>query len=157
MSSTENITIQHLCEKDIALMRALLKVFGEAFEEPETYGQAPPSNDYLQKLLNRDYFIVLVALKDQEVVGGLVAYELLKFEQERREIYIYDLAVVSEHRRQGIATKLIEVLKERAKERGAYVIFVQADQDDEPAINLYTKLGVREDVLHFDILVKSDT
>ncbi len=157
MSSTENINIQHLCEKDIALMRALLKVFGEAFEEPETYGQAPPSNDYLQKLLNRDYFIVLVALKDQEVVAGLVAYELLKFERERREIYIYDLAVVTEHRRQGIATKLIEVLKELAKERGAYVIFVQADKDDEPAINLYTKLGVREDVLHFDILVKGDT
>ena len=37
------------------------------------------------------------------------------------------------------------------------MIKVQADQDDEPAINLYTKLGVREDVLHFDILVKSDT
>jgi hypothetical protein len=35
--------------------------------------------------------------------------------------------------------------------RGAYVIFVQADYGDEPAIALYTKLGTREDVLHFDI------
>lgn len=25
--------------------------------------------------------------------------------------------------------------------------------DDQPAINLYTKLGTREDVLHFDIPV----
>jgi len=25
-----------------------------------------------------------------EVIGGLVAYELLKFEQERKEIYVYD-------------------------------------------------------------------
>jgi hypothetical protein len=31
------------------------------------------------------------------------------------------------------------------------VIFVQADHVDAPAIALYTKLGVREDVLHFDI------
>ena len=34
---------------------------------------------------------------------------------------------------------------------GAYVIFVQADYGDDPAIALYTKLGIREDVMHFDI------
>jgi aminoglycoside 3-N-acetyltransferase I len=28
---------------------------------------------------------------------------------------------------------------------------VQADLGDEPAIALYSKLGAREDVLHFDI------
>jgi aminoglycoside 3-N-acetyltransferase I len=28
---------------------------------------------------------------------------------------------------------------------------VQADRGDEAAIALYTKLGIREDVLHFDI------
>lgn len=36
------------------------------------------------------------------------------------------------------------------------VIFVQADYGDDPAIALYTKVGVREDVLHFDILLKHD-
>jgi aminoglycoside 3-N-acetyltransferase I len=89
------------------------------------------------------------------VVGGIAAYELKKFEQERSEIYIYDLAVASEHRREGIATALIEKLKEIAAKRRAYVIFVQADTgiEDKPAIALYTKLGRREDVLHFDIVV----
>ncbi len=86
-------------------------------------------------------------------MGGLVAYELQKFEQERSEIYIYDLAVAIAHRRQGIATALIQALKNIAAERGAYVIFVQADRGDEPAIELYTRLGIREDVLHFDIAV----
>ena len=35
------------------------------------------------------------------------------------------------------------------------MIFVQADTgvEDQPAIALYTKLGTREDVLHFDIAV----
>jgi aminoglycoside 3-N-acetyltransferase I len=28
---------------------------------------------------------------------------------------------------------------------------VQADYGDEPTIALYTKLGVREDVMHFDL------
>jgi aminoglycoside 3-N-acetyltransferase I len=31
------------------------------------------------------------------------------------------------------------------------MIFVQADVGDEPAIALYSRLGIREDVLHFDI------
>ena len=42
------------------------------------------------------------------MVGALAAYELLKFEAERSEIYIYDLAVLEEFRRRGIATALIE-------------------------------------------------
>lgn len=59
------------------------------------------------------------------------------------------------HRRQGIATALIRALQDIAAARGAWVIFVQADTqpEDEPAIALYTKLGSREDVLHFDIPV----
>jgi aminoglycoside 3-N-acetyltransferase I len=89
------------------------------------------------------------------VVDGLAAYELHKFEQERSEIYIYDLAVAAAHRRECIATALIQELKMIAAERGAYVIFVQADIGDAPAIEAYTKLGAREDVLHFDIPVAS--
>ncbi|QFS51315.1 aac3-I, aminoglycoside 3-N-acetyltransferase I [Nostoc sphaeroides CCNUC1] len=135
-------------------MQALLATFGEAFDQVETYGN-PPSADYLRQLLDSDYFIAIAALKEGEVVGGLTAYELKKFEQERSEIYIYDLAVASAHRRQGIATALIQKLQEVAAASGAYVIFVQADIGDEPAIKLYTKLGDREDVLHFDIAVNS--
>ncbi len=94
-----------------------------------------------------------MALAADQVVGGLVAYELDKFERARREVYIYDLAVAEEHRRQGVATALIEHLRAIAAARGAWVIYVQADHGDDPAIALYEKLGVREDVLHFDIPV----
>jgi aminoglycoside 3-N-acetyltransferase I len=134
-------------------MEALLTVFGEAFEDVETYSGARPSPEYLARLLGSDSFIALAALKGGEVVGGLAAYELRKFERERSEIYIYDLAVAEAHRREGIATALILELKRIAAARGAYVIFVQADHGDDPAIALYTKLGAREDVLHFDIAV----
>lgn len=153
MSAPEKLTTHHLTKKDIKLMRALLRVFGEAFDDMETYCRAQPGNAYLRKLLSRDHFIGLVALYRGAVVGGLAAYELHKFEQERSEIYIYDLAVSAAYRRQGIATALIAALKQIALERGAYVIFVQADQGNDPAIRLYTKLGLREDVLHFDIAV----
>jgi aminoglycoside 3-N-acetyltransferase I len=143
--------IRQLAPGDTALMVALLDVFGEAFDDPRSYGGARPSADYLTRLLGRDSFIALVALRAGAVVGGLAAYELPKFEQARSEIYIYDLAVLEQHRRQGIAAALIEELRHIAAARGAWVIFVQADHGDDPAIALYSKLGVREDVLHFDI------
>lgn len=98
-------------------------------------------------------FIVIAAFAKSEVVGALAAYELKKFEQAISEIYIYDLAVEESYCRTGIATAMIEQLKCDALRRSASVIYVQADYGDDPAVALYTKLGTREDVMHFDIEV----
>lgn len=143
--------IRLLGSDDVELMRDMLAMFGEAFEDPDTYCSAQPSSDYLARLLGSESFIALAALRGGAVVGGIAAYELRKFEQERSEIYIYDLAVAPAHRRIGVATALITELKSVAAAKGAWVIYVQADLGDEPAIALYEGLGVREDVLHFDI------
>jgi aminoglycoside 3-N-acetyltransferase I len=148
-----SIKVQRLGPGDLSSMHAMLTMFGEAFGEAETYGAARPGDDYLRRLLGSERFIALAAIEGASVVGGLAAYVLDKFEQERSEVYIYDLAVAEPHRRSGIATALIEALKPIAAERGAYVIFVQADPVDAPAVALYSKLGQREDVLHFDIAV----
>lgn len=140
-----------IASPNLNLLRELLAVFADAFEDQESYQSAVPSDEYLNKLLAREDFIPLVAVDDGKVVGGLAAYVLQKFEKERSEIYIYDLAVLEEYRRQHIATGLINKLREIARERGAWVIYVQADHGDDPAIKLYESLGTREDVLHFDI------
>lgn len=145
--------IRTLGPGDLTLMDSLLTMFGEAFDEVETYGGARPGEAYLKRLLGSEDFIALVAVEKGAVVGGLAAYELRKFERERSEIYIYDLAVAAVNRRAGIATALIDELKTIAAARGAYAIFVQADPVDGPAIALYSRLGTREDVLHFDIAV----
>ena len=145
--------LHRLTAVDVPLLRALNALFGEAFDDPVTYGAEPPSDIYLEALLAEEHVVALVALLGQEVVGGLVAYELDKFERMRRELYIYDLAVAELHRRQGIATALIQLLREIAVRRGAWVVYVQADYGDGPAIALYEKLGTREEVLHFDIEV----
>lgn len=153
MSSAGTFNILQLGPDDVATMESMLTMFGEVFDEAETYCARRPSAEYLRRLLGKGHFIALAALKDGEVVGGLAAYELQKFEQERSEVYIYDLAVAAGHRREGIATALILELRRISARRGAHVIFVQADLGDEPAIALYAKLGIREDVLHFDISV----
>jgi aminoglycoside 3-N-acetyltransferase I len=148
-------SIHRLTTYDIGHLRALNALFGRAFQDVETYGSLPPSDTYLARLLAQEHVIALAALIEGAVVGGLVAYELEKFEQERREIYIYDLAVAEAHRRQGIASALIHRLREIATQSEAWIIYVQADYGDAPAIGLYEKLGVREDVMHYDIAVSS--
>ena len=131
--------------------RAAMVLFGRVFEDPQSYHDAPPAEDYVRGLLTRDTFILLTAHEQGAVIGALAAYVLPKFEQARSEVYIYDLAVDADHQRRGVATALIEALKVEAGLRGAWVIFVQADYGDDPAIALYEKIGVREDVMHFDI------
>lgn len=145
--------IRHLAAGDAALLQELNAVFGRAFDDPATHGANPPDRQYLQNLLTKDHVVALVALDGGHVVGGLVAHELPKHEQARSEFYICDLAVDASHRRRGIASDLIRQLQEIASSRGAWVIFVQADYGDKPAIALYEKLGIREEVLHFDIAV----
>src|SRR5215213_10152004 len=149
-----SVTLHRLAPADVPLLRKLNALFGDAFAEPETYTAEPPSEAYLEGLLAKEHVVALVALEGEEVLGGLVAYEFDKFERARREMYIYDLAVSAKHRRQGVATALIEHLREIAARRGVWVIYVQADYGDDPAIALYEKLGAREEVLHFDIRVK---
>ncbi len=143
--------IKLLDGSDLTLADGLLHCFADAFEDPENYLKRKPDKEYMESLLNSDTFIAVVACAGNVVIGGLAAYELKKFEQKRSEVYIYDLAVSKEYRRQGIATSLIEYLKPIARARGAWVIYVQADQGDDPAILLYSSLGAREQVLHFDI------
>ena len=143
--------IHTLAGSDVDAMRQMLAMFGEVFGERATYTASQPSDAYLRDLLSSGSFVAVAARSDSRVVGGLAAYFLRKFEQARTEVYIYDLAVDEAFRRRGMATAMIEELKKIARAKGAYVIFVQADPGDDAAIALYTKLGVREDVLHFDI------
>lgn len=146
-----NVSIERI--RSVAEMQGANQLFEEVFGD-EAYRGAPPSEGHLARLLKDDKFIALAARIDGQMVGALAAYELVKFEADRSEIYIYDLAVREEHRRRGVATALIEALKPIARTKGAWVILVQADPPDAPAVALYDKLGTREDVLHFDIKVE---
>lgn len=134
---TTSVHVERLSADDLILMRRLNALFSEAFEDPEHYAANPPGDEWLAGLLAKEHVHALVAMRGDEMLGGLAAYELDKFEQARREIYIYDLAVAEAHRRTGVATSLINHLQDLAASRGAWVFFVQADYGDDPAIALY--------------------
>jgi aminoglycoside 3-N-acetyltransferase I len=146
-----SLKIERMGPDQVEVMHAANRLFSDVFGD-EAYHGEPAGDGHLHKLLSDRKFIALVALIDGAMVGALAAYELVKYEAERSEIYIYDLAVLETYRRQGVATALIEALKPIADEAGAWVIYVQADPPDAPAVALYDKLGTREEVFHFDIM-----
>src|SRR4051794_21251763 len=135
---------------DLALLRGVNQLFGAAFDDGERYLATPPSDDHLRQLLDSSQFIALAVHGSDAVIGAITAYELVKYERDAREIYLYDLAVDESHRRQGIATVLIEHLRGIAAKRNAEVVFVQADGDDPEAIALYERFSERRAVYHFD-------
>lgn len=145
------LMIKRLGPADTGVMRKVNALFAAAFEDDETYANAPPDPDYIQHTLANPMVIALAAEREGDCVGGLVAYVLPKLEQARNEIYIFDLAVSDTARRQGVATALINEVRMIAADVGAWVVYVQADYVDPPAVALYTKLGAREEVLHFDL------
>lgn len=147
---SQRYSFRRLGPDDAGSLAALMRVFGSAFGEPAIHGRKPLRPDYVRRQLGKEHVIAVVGETGGEVVGGLVAYVLDKLEDERREVYLYDLAVAEAHRRRGVARGSIAELQRIAAEVGAGVIFVQADIEDAPAIALYESLGPRITAYHFE-------
>src|SRR5690606_42076256 len=79
-------TVRRLGPGDLAAVRAMLAMMGTAFGEEATFSEAPPGDAYLGRLLARDGGVALAALDGPDVVGGLGAYVLGKFERGRSEL-----------------------------------------------------------------------
>jgi aminoglycoside 3-N-acetyltransferase I len=82
---------------DVGLLRALLGVFGEAFEDRDTRVARQPDDACLGRLLSNPDFVAIVAQRDGAVVGGLAGCVLPKFKTTRSDFYIHDLAIAPEH------------------------------------------------------------
>ena len=67
---TQPAEIRRLGPADARLMQALNALFGEAFEDADTYGGAPPSLAYIEGLLGKEHVIALVALEGEDVTGS---------------------------------------------------------------------------------------
>jgi ribosomal protein S18 acetylase RimI-like enzyme len=144
---TMTTAIKRLENQDLDAFIALIRVFEEVFEMKEF---RLPGEKYLQQLLEKDGFFVFVALRNEQVVGGLTAYTLEQYYSERPLVYIYDLAVLNQYQRQGIGKMLMNGITSYCKGIGVEEVFVQADQPDEHAIEFYHATGgIAEQVVHF--------
>jgi aminoglycoside 3-N-acetyltransferase I len=140
-------SIKKLSLTDVKLAKELIRLWQA---EDGMQHSATPNVDYLADLLSRDSFHVYVALMDNVVVGGLSGYELPMFPEEVTEMFLYEIGVDEGHRKNGIASMLIDALKETCKIKGIKIIFVGTSTDNKPAIKLYKSTGgVMEEIPWF--------
>jgi len=129
----------------------LVKVFDEVFENeiPSTL-QATD----LKTLLAKTDFMCFVAMHDNEVVGGVTAYEMYSYYSAQSEAYIYDLAVKKDFHRRGIGKELIATLSSYCQSKNMKTLFVEAHEEDEEAVVFYRNIGGHsEKVVHFNFIL----
>ena len=56
-------------------------------------------------------------------------------------MYLYDLAVDKNYQRRGIGSKLVGELMDYCRSKGIKDLFVQADVEDQHAVEFYNKIG----------------
>jgi aminoglycoside 3-N-acetyltransferase I len=92
-------------------------------------------------LLGDDRTIFLAAFQDDRPVGFAFGYELPRRHGNPSILFVYELDVDPDCRRQGIATRLITELRRVAGSRGSTESFVLTDPENDAANALYAALG----------------
>jgi aminoglycoside 3-N-acetyltransferase I len=129
--------LKRLTAGDRELAKVLFSVMAEVFDE----GSEELSDGYIDRLLGREDFWAIAAFIGNDIVGGLTAHTLPMTRAEYSEIFIYDIAVRSEHQRKGIGRRLVEELRAQAAGTGITDLFVPADNEDAHALDFYRALG----------------
>ena len=138
--------IRRLTKEDLATFNSLINLFNLVFEEEPKIGSEVNS----LRLLNSAGFIAIVALVENEIAGGLTAYELPMYYSDSSEIFLYDLAVKPEYQRMGVGKGLLQSLKEYCVRNRIKDFFVMAHEEDEHAIEFYHATGGKaERVVNF--------
>ena len=145
--NAEPIEVKKLTQEDVSVFKLLIHLFNVVFEEDEA---AISSEAHLFELLSSRHFVALAAFYENEIAGGLTAYELPMYSSDRSEIFLYDLAIKPDYQRRGIGKHLIHHLKDYCLANGIDEFFVMAHEEDIHAVEFYRSTGGKsEKVVNF--------
>jgi ribosomal protein S18 acetylase RimI-like enzyme len=96
--------------------------------------------DAAHRFLNADGHHVLIAMLDGEAVGFVTGVELTH-PDKGTEMFLYELGVAPAHRCQEFGTELVGALRDLARQRGCYGMWVLTDEDNLAAVAAYQRAG----------------
>jgi len=109
-----------------------------------------PDEAATDRFLRADGHHLLIAYEDG-VPAGFASSVELTHPDKGTELLVYELGVDETFRRRGIGRALVQALRELARERGCYGMFVLTEPDNAPALALYEGSGgTREDTVLFN-------
>ncbi len=96
---------------------------------------SPWSEDGLKSELNNDFARFYVAFSGDKIAGYIGSHNILG------EVYITNVAVFSEFRRNGVGKALVVFLVEEMKNENAEFVTLEVRKTNHNAISLYEKCG----------------
>ena len=100
----------------------------------------------------------LLVARDGEAVVAMLSYAVFpSFFREARSVEVGHLVVRADHRRQGIATALLQTALRRFEPMGLHVAEIAAQPTNEAALTLYRRLGFRDETIGLERRFGSDT
>jgi ribosomal protein S18 acetylase RimI-like enzyme len=133
MRAHDQLTVREAGESDVA---AVLELWAAA---RSVHARTADTPEALERLLADRPGSLLVAELKGRVIGALIA----TWDGWRGNLY--RLAVREEHRRRGVALRLVQEGERRLVARGARRVSVLAGRDDEMAAGLWTAAGYDRD------------
>ena len=99
---------------------------------------SPWSEDGLKSELNNNFARFFVAFSGEEIVGYIGSHNVLG------EVYITNVAVFPEFRRNGFGKALVEFLVNEMKSENAEFVTLEVRKSNINAISLYEKCGFQK-------------
>jgi ribosomal protein S18 acetylase RimI-like enzyme len=140
--------IRRLVEEDYHLLAEAVRVL--LSEQDRVSG--PASNTHLRGALANESCYFVLCLIGSSPAGYLSAYRFPAVEHVGFHVYLYDIIVAEEHRLRGIASAMIEKLKEQCKRDRVTRIWVGTSLENEAAQRTFEATGaqrVRETYIEY--------
>jgi ribosomal protein S18 acetylase RimI-like enzyme len=127
------------------------------FEEADAVPRArvPHTVESARAFLSVETNLQLAAFDGDKPVGQLLAYELIRRHGDGRIMFIYEIGVRADYRREGVGRSLFEALQAICRERGVTRSFVITNARNRTAMAFYRAVGATRNatddvVLDFD-------
>lgn len=138
------VSIRRAGESDVSRVLVLAREFmhGIAIDEERV--------SILKDSLKDSDYELWVAEVNGEMAGFIDLWVIRDFCHGGKLSYIQNLYVAPKYRRQGVGSKLLQKIIDRAEEKGVLEIHVVTGFDNEPAIRLYKRYGLTKESLQLE-------
>jgi aminoglycoside 3-N-acetyltransferase I len=140
------VEVRRLAVGDEAVVRRLSLEdarFEEAGVEPRA--RTPHTVESARRFLALETNVQLAAFAGDEPVGHLLAYELFRRHGDGKMMFVYEIGVRDDYRRNGVGRLLFAELRGICRRRGVTRAFVVANERNQPAMAFYRALGATRD------------
>ena len=101
---------------------------------------------HLEHFLRCDRNYLLVAIINEEPVGFVLAYRLMRVDRKQDMMLFYEVVVDEQYRMQGVGSELIGLLRQICREERIMKMWVSTNRSNAAAMELYSSTGGIENV-----------